>query len=134
VEKPPKVSVNTENLLEQFHAGFNTYGEIWQEVLTGDIHKKLIEIKGMKMREFNFPTDLWARVLFDTAVAYGHCSVDTDQMMESLIPLYFGRTLSFVKRTEKMSIKQAEEAIEEDCMTFETTKPYLLKRWQERGR
>jgi hypothetical protein len=132
VEKPPKVSVNTENLLDQFHGGFDTYGEIWQEILTGDIHKKLIEIKGMKMREFNFPTDLWARVLFDTAVAYGHCSVDTDQMMESLIPLYFGRTLSFVKRTEKMSIKQAEEAIEEDCMTFETTKPYLVKRWQER--
>jgi hypothetical protein len=49
-----------------------------------------------------------------------------------LIPLYFGRTLSFVLRTEKMSIKQAEEAIEEDCATFERTKPYLLKRWAEK--
>ncbi|MDZ7697961.1 MAG: glycosyl transferase [Deltaproteobacteria bacterium] len=131
-EKPPKVNVDTENLLSQFHAGFDTYGEIWQEFLTGDIHQKLLEIKGMKSREFNFPTDLWARVLFDTAVAYGNCSVDSDQMMESLIPLYFGRTLSFVKRTEKMSIKQAEEAIEEDCMTFETTKPYLLQQWKEK--
>jgi hypothetical protein len=30
-----------------------------------------------------------------------------------------------------MSIKQAEEAIEEDCLTFEMAKPYLLQRWQE---
>ena len=52
-------------------------------------------------------------------------------MMDSLIPLYFGRTLSFVKRTKNMTIKQAEEAIEEDCLTFEMTKPYLVNRWKK---
>ena len=31
-----------------------------------------------------------------------------------------------------MSIKQAEEAIEDDCMTFEMTKPYLVQRWMEK--
>ncbi|MFO7984595.1 MAG: hypothetical protein R6U38_01925 [Desulfatiglandaceae bacterium] len=131
VEVPPKVNVDTQNLLHQFHEGFNAYGEIWETFLTKDIHQKLLEIKGMKEKEFNFPTDLWARILFDTAVAYGTSAIDTDQMMDSLIPLYFGRTLSFVIRTQKMSIKQAEEAIEDDCMTFETTKPYLLQRWNE---
>ncbi|MFP4085167.1 MAG: hypothetical protein ACLFUL_00095 [Desulfobacteraceae bacterium] len=131
VEVPPKVNVDTQNLLNQFHEGFNTYGEIWEAFLTKDIHQKLLEIKGMKEKEFNFPTDLWARVLFDTAVAYGRSSIDTARMMDSLIPLYFGRTLSFVLRTKKMSIKQAEEAIEDDCLTFETTKPYLLQRWNE---
>ena len=48
-----------------------------------------------------------------------------------LIPLYFGRTFSFVKKTKRMSARQAEEAIEEDCMTFEMTKPYFIQRWQE---
>ena len=50
-------------------------------------------------------------------------------MMDSLIPLYFGKTLGFVKKTKRMSILLAEEAIEEDCVTFEMTKPYLIKRW-----
>jgi glucosylglycerate synthase len=36
-----------------------------------------------------------------------------------------------VRRTRKMSIKQAEEAIETDCETFEMTKPYLLQRWEK---
>jgi len=131
VEMPPKVGVDTENLLHQFHNGFEQYSPVWEAFLTSDVYRKLTEIKGLKEREFNFPTDLWARVLFDTAVSYGASEVDPDEMMNSLIPLYFGRTLSFVKSSRKMSIKQAEEAIEKDCETFEMTKPYLLQRWKK---
>ena len=131
IEMPPKVDVNTENLLNQFHNGFDEYNDVWKQVLTQDVHKKLLEIMEMKETEFNFPTDLWARLLFDMAVSYRDEPVDRDLMMNSLIPLYFGRTLSFVKRTKSMSIKQAEEAIEEDCSTFEMTKPYLLMRWKK---
>jgi hypothetical protein len=87
----------------------------------------------MKKREFSFPTDLWARVLFDVAIAYRDEILDRDTIMDSLIPLYFGRTLSFVKKAKRMSIKQAEEEIEEDCVTFEMTKPYLIQRWKKRG-
>ena len=129
VEMPPKVEVNTENLLNKFHDGFREYGDTWKQVLTQDVHKKLLEIMEMKETEFNFPTDLWARVLFDLALAYRDAPIGRDLMMDSLIPLYFGRTLSFVKRTKRMSIMQAEQAIEEDCMTFEMTKPYLLHLW-----
>jgi hypothetical protein len=128
---PPKVDVDTQNLLHKFHSGFEAHHGLWEEILTKDVYQKLFEIKEMKEREFNFPTDLWARVLFDMAVGYRYASLDNDLMMESLIPLYFGRTLSFVKKTRKMSIKQAEEAIEDDCMTFELTKPYLIQRWME---
>ena len=131
VEMPPKVDVDTQNLLHKFHSGFEAHHGLWEEILTKDVYQKLFEIKEMKEREFNFPTDLWARVLFDMAVGYRYASLDNDLMMESLIPLYFGRTLSFVKKTRKMSIKQAEEAIEDDCMTFELTKPYLIQRWME---
>ena len=133
VEMPPKVDVDTDNLLHQFHTGFDKFSHIWKEILTADVYRKLHEIKGLKEIEFNFPTDLWARLLFDTAVSYGDVSVEPDEIMDSLIPLYFGRTLSFVKRTKKMSIKQAEDAIENDCETFEMTKPYLLQRWKKRS-
>jgi hypothetical protein len=86
----------------------------------------------MKRSVFTFPTDLWARVLFDTIVSYRDRVCDTDLMMDSLIPLYFGRTFSFVKKTKRMPTRQAEDAIEEDCMTFEMTKPYFVKKWMEK--
>jgi hypothetical protein len=125
------VDVDTQNLLNKFHEGFRDYDIIWEQVLTEDVYKKLREIRGLEETEFNFPTDLWARLLFDVGVSYRFSDMDRDLMMESLIPLYFGRTLSFVRKTRKMTIKQAEEAIEEDSMTFEMTKPYLVKRWKE---
>ena len=49
--------------------------------------------------------------------------------MDSLIPLYFGKTLSFVKKTQHMSIQQAEEFIENEAIVFEETKPYLIENW-----
>ena len=85
----------------------------------------------MKERVLDFPTDLWARVLFDMAIAYRDALDEKDQMLDALIPLYYGRTFSFVKKTKRMSARQAEEAIEEDCATFEMTKPYLIRRWRE---
>jgi hypothetical protein len=131
VEMPPKVEVDTHSLMTRFQSGFETYQSIWEKVLTDDVIKKLFEIKGMDETVFDFPTELWARVLFDVAIAHRDAIMDRDEMMDSLIPLYFAKTLSFVKKTKRMSIKQAEEAIEEDCTTFEMTKPYLLRRWMK---
>ena len=130
-EEPPKVDVNTDKLLESFHKGFDQYGEIWQQILTSDVYQKLLEIKGMRKLVFTFPTDLWARILYDMAIAFRDADLEKDLIMDSLIPLYFGKTLSFIKKTGKMSILQAEEEIEEDCMVFEKTKPYLVNRWNE---
>ena len=96
---------------------------------SGDVYQKLLEIKGMKKEIFAFPTDLWARVLYDWAISYRDGVIDLDLLMDSLIPLYFGKTLSFVKKTERMSIQQAEEFIENEAVVFEETKPYLIDRW-----
>ena len=131
-EMPPKVEVDTEKLIQKFHEGFDQYEEIWEKLLSNDVYQKLLEIKGMKERMFTFPTDLWARVLYDMAVAYRDSICDRDLMMDSLIPLYYGKTLAFVKKTKRMSMLHAEEAIEEDCMTFEMTKPYLVRRWEKK--
>lgn len=133
VEMPPKVDVDTEKLLNEFHKGFQDYGELWESLFAKDVYAKLLEIRGMKRTIFTFPTDLWARVLYDTAVSYRDTIVDQEMMLDSLIPLYYGRTFSFVKKTKRMSTRQAEDAIEEDCMTFEMTKPYFVKKWMEKG-
>jgi len=130
VEMPPKVEVDSQKLIDNFQDGFGRYSEVWEMVLSGDVYKKLFEIKGLKEKVFALPTDLWARILYDMAVGYRDNICDRDLMLDSLIPLYFGRTFSFVKKTKRMSTRQAEEAIEEDCTTFEMTKPYLVRRWQ----
>lgn len=129
----PRVDVDGERMILGFHEGFDTYGPLWEKMLSRDVYNKLVEMKGLRKALFSFPTDLWARILYDTALSYRDAVGERDEMMKALIPLFYGRTYSFVRKTRRMSTRQAEETIEEDCTTFEMTKPYLVRRWQGIG-
>jgi hypothetical protein len=128
-EAPPKVTVDSERLFSRFREGLPSYGAVWERVLSPEIFGKLLETFEMKKASFDFPTDLWARILFDSAVSSRDRVCDLALLVESLLPLYFGKTYAFVKKTSRMSARQAEEAIEEDCTIFEMAKPYLVQRW-----
>ena len=55
--------------------------------------------------------------------------VDNDKLIESMIPFYHSRVLSFANKTEKSSIKEAEEYLENVTRVFEKEKYYLVQRW-----
>jgi len=130
VEMPPPVNVDQGKLYQKMIEGFDDKLDLWRQVFTEEVFHKLGEIMTFSQDRFDFPTHLWAKVLYDMAVAYKkQVTGDNDTLVESLIPLYYGKTLAFVKKTEQMSIQQAEEFIENECMVFEETKPYLIERW-----
>jgi len=131
-EMPPPVEVNEEVLSQKFHEGFNSYGHIWERVLQREIVNKLQEIREMDPEQFDFPTPLWLNVLVDFAVAYKDKLWRLDELLDSLIPLYLGKTLSYVKKTERMSIRESEEFIEEECTQFEASKGLLIRRWNKK--
>lgn len=131
MEMPPPVDVNIERLYDKFQAGFADYGSFWKEALSANLSKKLSEVKELPLAGFEFPANLWAEMLVDFAVAYKNCKNGKKKLMESIIPLYFGRTCSYVIESEPMTIQQAEELIEDQCGVFEYSKSYLLNRWFE---
>ena len=131
-EMPPPVEVNEEVLSQKFHEGFNSYGHIWERVLQRETVNKLQEIREMDPEQFDFPTPLWLNVLVDFAVAYKDKLWRLDELLDSLIPLYLGKTLSYVKKTERMSIRESEEFIEEECTQFEASKGLLIRRWNKK--
>ncbi len=128
---PPQSGVDTQRLFLGFQDGFFRFEGLWGEVFAKDLFSKLREIKGMKQDILDFPTDLWARILYDVAVACRDRMRDSHLLVTSLIPLFWGKIFSFSRKTISMGPHQVEAVIEEDCMTFEMTKPYLVKKWQE---
>jgi len=129
-EKPPVVNVNTDSLFESFMNGFKTYGEIWEKIIPGPEYMQISKLKDIKdKKQFYYSSDLWARVLFSFAIAYRANLVNRDKLIESMIPFYHSRNLSFVNRTEKSSIKDAEEYLENITRVFEKEKYYLMQRW-----
>ena len=128
-EMPPPVKVNKEILFTKFQYGFNACSHIWEKILQKETVNKLQEIRKMNKDQFDFPTNLWINVLIDFTLAYRDKLWMEDELLDSLIPIYLGKTLSYVKKTERMSIRDSEEFIEEECIQFEATKKLLMKHW-----
>jgi glycosyltransferase involved in cell wall biosynthesis len=130
-ELPPPVSIDQEALYQKFLLGFAQYRDLWNKILLTANFNKLNEIKTLQFKHFDFPTELWAKILYDFSIACKNKAAEKKLILDSLIPLYFGKTLSFVKKTQRMSIQEAEELIEYECEVFERIKPYLIERWEE---
>lgn len=132
VEAPPPLEVSEADLHRAFLQGFARYQALWESLLDSQTFNKLSEIKNLPVAHFSFPSELWARIVFRYAVADKSEVTDRQALLESLLPIFQGKTLSFVKKTERMSIQQAEEQIENECMIFEEMKSYLVDDWQGR--
>lgn len=129
VEMPPAVAVNKEKLYQRFREGFHTNWDVYRSIFSFENLQKVREVASLSMDHFEMPVTVWAKVLFDFALAYHHQSLERTKVIDVLIPLYYGMTLSFVNKTQGMSIQQAEEFLEDMCLVFEQTKPYLIDRW-----
>lgn len=123
------VSIDEEDLHVRFIRGFETFEELWRRVINESYVNKLSEVKGLSLSQFNFPTHLWAGVLYDFALAYKRGEVEPSGMINSILPIFYGRMLSFARKTERMSTPQADDEVEQNCLVFEETKSYLAQRW-----
>ena len=130
-EMPPPVKVNKETLFQKFQHGFKSCGHVWENVLQKETFNKLREVKKMDTDRFDFPTNLWINVLIDFAVGYRDKVWKEDELLDSLIPIYLGKTLSYVRKTERMSVRESEEFIEEECVQFEVSKSLLVQVWNK---
>lgn len=131
VETPLPVEINMNRLYDRFVQAFDGYYRVWDKTFDQTVCRKLHEIKEMGMQHFSIPTQTWARILFDASIAYRQASESkrTD-LLDSLLPLYLGKVLTFVKKTERMSVQQAEDYVESECTVFEECKPHLIKIWE----
>jgi hypothetical protein len=63
--------------------------------------------------------------MYDHRKISGHPT--DDLFFNSLIPLYFGRTASFVIESKDMLNGDAEKLVEDQCKKFEEMKDYLVE-------
>ncbi|MEA2109337.1 MAG: glycosyltransferase [Pseudomonadota bacterium] len=127
---PKPLNVNVSRMMTKFTDGISTYTSAYQQILSEQVFAKLMEVTEMAGNNIDFPKTLWVKVIFDYAVFY-QTAQDRQQLLQSLIPLYYGFISSFVHETENLDDYQAEEVIEELCQIYEDSKPYLVERWQQ---
>lgn len=134
---PEEVPQDFGELFHSFHGGIKKFNCIWQEILKQETYRSLEKIFALSRKSFMFPPKLWAKIIYDYILFYHrfrHTFIEMSLplVLESLIPLYFGFTASFVLHTRDMNNQEAEKEIERISLEFENLKPYLIENWNKR--
>jgi glucosylglycerate synthase len=144
---PPPLNVNTRRLLEEFVKGRLTVGEEWQAALVPENHAAVLHLVAeaehavdedaradtpttVEDSSFGFPDELWARCVYDMCLAARAGTLPVDQLVASLIPLYFGRVAGLIIETRELTSDQAEAFVERQARAFELAKPAFVERWR----
>jgi glucosylglycerate synthase len=125
VDKP-----NAKPMIDAYRIGYKNLQDIWGLVLPP---AALLELKRMSRQsdeEFRFGAELWARTVYDFAIAHRLRHIGRDHLLQALIPLYLGWVASFVLTVAEANFAQAEEQLERVCLAYESQKPYLISRWR----
>jgi len=127
------VSVNVARMLGIFDQGVRDLREVWGRALAPDGLRDVAALAGAGEAAFRFPNPLWVKVVHDFAIAYRRRVLPRDQLLRSLVPLYLGRTASFVLATASADAAEVEAAIGVLADEFVRQKPDLRERWPERA-
>jgi len=131
-EKPPAVAVNTQALFDSFKTGMEKHSDLCHKILPLPECTEMKKYRTIKNKDqFYYSSSLWARILFNYAIAYRNGEFDKEELMEALIPFYHSRVLSFVNRTQESETRESEEYLENVNRVFEKEKYYLIERWHE---
>jgi hypothetical protein len=123
------VSVNVGRMVGIFAQGVRDLGEVWGRALESPTLDEVAALAAQGERDFRFPDRLWVRVVHDFAVAYHRRALPREQLLRSLVPLYLGRTASFVLQNEHGGSEDVEGAIQALADEFVRQKPRLRERW-----
>jgi hypothetical protein len=131
--QPPLVTpmaVDVDGMLDAFRLGVRDLGSIWELVLAPETLGELLVLAGSVGPTFRFPDELWARTVYDFALAHHYSVVHRDHLLRSLVPLYLGRAAAYVLATRTASASATEQALEAAAAAFERQKPYLVEHWR----
>ena len=128
-EKPPVPFVDIDYLYKTFVEGFDTYGETWKKVISEPDMVQVEKIGRQAKGSFYYPSELWVRILYDYAVAYRYEAVPRQVLLDSLIPFYYSRMLSYMNKTRDMGTRECEEYLDGIYRIYEREKSHLIKRW-----
>jgi glucosylglycerate synthase len=126
------VRVNRKRLREMFVTGVAQLEPVFRSILSSSTLSELQRIATLEVSEFNYPADVWAKTVFEFAASYHKSVISRDHIVQALVPLYRGRTLTLLLENRDGSEEDIERGLESLCGEFERLKPYLLEVWADR--
>jgi len=132
----PVSRIEPERLIDSFRLGYRELRDIWTFVLPPRTIIDLRRLADATPEQFRLEDELWARIVYDFALAHRLRALPRDHLLQSIVPLYLGWLASFILQVRDLSTEAVDLRVEELATVFEAQKPYLIAnwRWPERRR
>jgi hypothetical protein len=122
--------LDMNRMVETFQLGVRDLQEIWGLVLPPATLVELRKLSRLKTEQVNMPDELWARIVYDFALAHRLRTVNRDHLLRSMTPLYLAWVVSYARELETAGATTVEQRIERLSLAYEAAKPYFISRWR----
>jgi hypothetical protein len=129
-EPPRGREVDPERLIASYRLGYRELGDIWTWVMPPRTILELRRVVEAPVDRFRIEDELWARIVYDFALAYRMRTLARDHLLRSLVPLYLGWLASFVLQVRDRPPEDIDSRLDQLGAAFEEQKPYLIARWR----
>ncbi|MGQ0640607.1 MAG: glycosyltransferase [Gemmatimonadaceae bacterium] len=121
---------DVQQCLEAFRLGVANLHEIWSVALPPTSLHALRKLARVQDAEFRLSDELWARIVYDFALAFHQRRLGREHLLNAFTPLFWAWIASFVQQAAGLSAEHVEERISALSVLFESEKPYLISRWR----
>jgi hypothetical protein len=122
--------LDTQPLIDSFLLGSRNLEEVWRLVLPPVTLFELKRLTRLAPGEFRMPDEMWARIVYDFALAYRLRRIGRTHLLGALTPLYLGWVASYAQEVAAATAAQADDRVERLAQVFEANKPYFVSRWR----
>ena len=130
VVKDDPEPVDPRPMVESFVLGSRNLEEVWRLVLPPATMLELKRLTRLDAEQFRMPDALWARIVYDFALAHRLRRVSRTHVLGALTPLYLGWVASYTQEVGGATAQEAEHRIEQLARAYEEQKPYFVSRWR----
>jgi glucosylglycerate synthase len=117
-------------LIESFILASRNLQEVWGLVLPPVVLLELKRLSRLPVEQFRMPDPVWAKIVYDFALAYRLRSISRNHLLGALTPLYLGWVASYIAEVQSGESLEAEHRLERLAVAFEQEKPYFVSRWR----
>ena len=126
------IEVSLRRLTWKFVDGYVQHRDVWRAALSEEALAGVEDAVGKASEDSRglvVEPELWFRIVYDYLIAHQAGELDRGDLLDSLIPLYYARTATFVETAREDTDEEAEERVEAGVDVAVSLKPYLKERW-----
>jgi hypothetical protein len=123
-------AVDVSRMIEAFRLGYRNLQDVWSAVLPPATMVELKRLTQLSPDVFRLSDDIWARIVYDFALAFRLRVMSRDHVLGALTPLYRAWVASYATEVRAAGPSAVEQRLDRLGAAFEAQKPYFVSRWR----